>query len=483
MRPTPTSGQAHCLCVAVKRQVIIYEITRLKTRHARLREVLLPAQAQSLDVFSEGRLCVGYQSGFTIYSLLGDQHPLSLVHPDNQMLGFLAYSPVDALGAIELPRGEFLLVFNTLGVYVDLQGRKSRDVEIMYPASPTGIATTPDGFLLVYSDTHIDVFDAAAGEWCQTINIRKTRPLLKSGSLNLSLLQEMPHITYLSNIHKEDSLAVVKPSMVVMGRDGRPVHRSRRRFSIREANKQIKSNTDRRSKMISAPSNFNHITHMGPGDGIQIQRLMDLPTTLETAELGPGGGTVGQAGGQAQPVHRVKSMFQQSTGKLTPPRLPTHPPPPQRSISHSETGMRSYFNGSSSVSGTPPPQGGPQGGPQGPGRPAHNRPAGLLGTGRASSSSLPRSPDTLDSSSHPLTGPGTGSGPHLGSNSGQSGQGSLGSHSSHDVNYMNIYQNTNHPHLYDCNLEGSPRHSLGSNNSSNLSTPPSPVREMGSSSY
>ena len=27
---------------------------------------------------------------------------------------------------------------------------------------------------------------------------------------------------------------------------------------------------------------------------------------------------------------------QQSTGKLTPPRLPTHPPPPQRSISHSE---------------------------------------------------------------------------------------------------------------------------------------------------
>merc|ERR550519_979747 len=133
-----------------------------------------------------------------------------------------------------------------------------------------------------------------------------------------------------------------------MGRDGRPVHRSRRRFSIREANKQIKSgplkmlldspvmnnmgshlstltrNTDRRSKMISAPSNFNHITHMGPGDGIQIQRLMDLPTTLETAELGGPAAVVGQAGGQAQPVHRVKSMFQQSTGKLTPP--PSIPP-------------------------------------------------------------------------------------------------------------------------------------------------------------
>jgi len=487
MRPTPTASASYCLCVAVKRQVIIYEITRLKTRHARLREVLLPAQAQSLDVFSDGRLCVGYQSGFTIYSLLGDQHPLSLVHPDNQMLGFLAYNPVDALGAIELPRGEFLLVFNSLGVYVDLQGRKSREIEIMYPAQPQAIATTPDGFLLVYSDTHIDVFDANAGEWCQTVNIRRTRPLIKTGELNLSLLQEMPHITYLSNIHREDSLSVVKSSMMLLGRDGRPVQRTRRRFSIRETSKQIKSsgalkmlldspvmtnisstlsrNPDRRSKMISAPSNFNHITHMGPGDGIQIQRLMDLPTTLETADQVPHNTPAPLV--SSQPVQRVKSMFGQSTGKLPPPRLPAHPPPPQRSISHSETGMRSYLvNGVA----TPPPGSGLA--------PRHHRP-GLM-SGRASSSSLPRSPEQDTSLGTSLLTSGLGTG----SVSGQSGHGSLGSHSSHEVSYMNIYQNTNHHNnIYDSNLEGSPRHSLGSNNSSNLSTPPSPAREMGSSSY
>lgn len=39
-------------------------------------------------------------------------------------------------------------------------------------------------------------------------------------------------------------------------------------------------NTDRRSKLISAPTNFNHISHMGPGDGIQRQRLIDLTPTL-----------------------------------------------------------------------------------------------------------------------------------------------------------------------------------------------------------
>ena len=164
----------------------------------------------------------------------------ALVHPDNQMLGFLAYNPVDALGAIELAHGEFLLVFNTLGVYVDMQGRKSRDREIMYPAVPTDIAVC-DGRLLVYSDTHIDVFDTITGDWVQSINIRKTRPLLKAGQLNLSMLQEMPHITYLSNIHKEDSLNVVKPELMMIGRDGRPVQRTRRRFSVRESNKQIRA--------------------------------------------------------------------------------------------------------------------------------------------------------------------------------------------------------------------------------------------------
>ena len=39
--------------------------------------------------------------------------------------------------------------------------------------------------------------------------------------------------------------------------------------------------------MISAPSNFNHISHMGPGDGIQMQRLLDLPSVLDKAEYSP----------------------------------------------------------------------------------------------------------------------------------------------------------------------------------------------------
>lgn len=64
----------------------------------------------------------------------------ALVHAENTLLGFLTYSAVDALRCIELARGEFLLVFHTLAVYVDSQGRKSRDREIMYPAVPTAVS-------------------------------------------------------------------------------------------------------------------------------------------------------------------------------------------------------------------------------------------------------------------------------------------------------------------------------------------------------
>ena len=39
----------------------------------------------------------------------------------------------------------------------------------------------------------------------------------------------------------EDCLNVIKPELMVMRRDGRQVQRARRRFSVRENNKQIRS--------------------------------------------------------------------------------------------------------------------------------------------------------------------------------------------------------------------------------------------------
>lgn len=65
--------------------------------------------------------------------------PPALVHPESQSLGFLSMTQCEALSCIEVTRGEYLLVFNLLAVYVDASGRKSREKEIMYPAIPTAV--------------------------------------------------------------------------------------------------------------------------------------------------------------------------------------------------------------------------------------------------------------------------------------------------------------------------------------------------------
>lgn len=44
-----------------------------------------------------------------------------------------------------------------------------------------------------------------------------------------------------------------------------------------------------RNKLISNPTNFNHVAHMGPGDGIQI--LKDLPMVGAPSERAESGST------------------------------------------------------------------------------------------------------------------------------------------------------------------------------------------------
>ncbi|XP_018367594.1 PREDICTED: serine/threonine-protein kinase MRCK alpha isoform X1 [Trachymyrmex cornetzi] len=418
----------YCLCVAIKKQnasqIIIYEITRTKTRHKRIRELMLPCHAQTLQILSEGRLCVGYPSGFSIYSILGDHHPISLVHAENTLLGFLTYSAVDALRCIELTRGEFLLVFHTLAVYVDNQGRKSRDREIMYPAVPTAVSYC-EGYLLVYSETHIDVFDCTSGDWLQTLNVKRARPLNISGSLTSCVINDMPYVIYLSNLHQRELL-----NLMPLDASGRQMTRPRRRFSLREGNRAVRP-TDRRSKMISAPTNFNHISHMGPGNGIQIQRLLDLPTTLETAD-------------QQHTSHHGSSHLHSSQQRLydatlqTPnkpaPLPPRHPPSDARRLSSHMSRNSGYspHNGSTTSRRGPAPP-----------RPTATPP------------SLPRTPvDQIDSESLHLR-----------------------SHTPLSLGSIASLHNKEHP------SGGSPRHSIASNNSSNPSTPPSPAHDHGSSSY
>ena len=61
-------GSTTCMCVAMRRQVFVYEFNRNKGRHKKIKELTLPAPAQCMEVFG-GRLCAGYTSGFGLFSI------------------------------------------------------------------------------------------------------------------------------------------------------------------------------------------------------------------------------------------------------------------------------------------------------------------------------------------------------------------------------------------------------------------------------
>uniref|UniRef100_A0A4W4EMG4 non-specific serine/threonine protein kinase n=1 Tax=Electrophorus electricus TaxID=8005 RepID=A0A4W4EMG4_ELEEL len=275
-----------CLCVAMKRQIICYEVNKSKGRHRRLREIQAPALVQWMALLSE-RLVVGYQAGFTRYTLQSDTPPVSLLHPDDPTLAFVGQQGLDALGAVEISGRELLLCFSGVGVYVDMHGRRSRQQELMWPAIPTSCCYSAP-YLSVYSENAVDVFDVNTMEWIQTVPLKKVRPLNPDGSLNLLGTETVRLIYFRNKTAEGDELVVPEVSENSRKQMVRSIT-NKRRFSFRipeeerlQQRREMLRDPEKRNKLISNPTNFNHVAHMGPGDGIQI--LKDLPMNVRAQD-------------------------------------------------------------------------------------------------------------------------------------------------------------------------------------------------------
>ncbi|XP_053113811.1 serine/threonine-protein kinase MRCK beta isoform X4 [Hemicordylus capensis] len=268
------------LFVAVKRQVLCYEIHRTKPFHKKFNEIQAPGNIQWMAVFKD-RLCVGYPSGFSILNIQGDGQSLNLVNPNDPSLAFLSQQSFDALCAVELSNEEYLLCFSHLGVFVDAQGRRSRLQELMWPATPTACSCN-SFYLTIYSEYGVDVFDVNTMEWVQTIGLRRIKPLNVTGTLNL-LHCEPSRLIYFKNKFSGAALSVPETSDNSKKQMLRT--RSKRRFVFKvpeeerlQQRREMLRDPELRNKMISNPTNFNHVAHMGPGDGMQV--LMDLPLSV-----------------------------------------------------------------------------------------------------------------------------------------------------------------------------------------------------------
>ncbi|KAM8817175.1 serine/threonine-protein kinase MRCK alpha isoform 5-T5 [Rhynchonycteris naso] len=281
---TITSGKVHhgtlsCLCVAMKRQVLCYELLQSKTRHRKFKEIQVPYNVQWMAIFSE-HLCVGFQSGFLRYPLNGEGSPYSLLHSNDHTLSFITHQPMDAICAVEISSKEYLLCFNSIGIYTDCQGRRSRQQELMWPANPSSCCYNAP-YLSVYSENAVDIFDVNSMEWIQTLPLKKVRPLNSEGSLNLLGLETIRLIYFKNKMAEGDELVVPETTDNSRKQMVRNIN-NKRRYSFRvpeeervQQRREMLRDPEMRNKLISNPTNFNHIAHMGPGDGIQI--LKDLP--------------------------------------------------------------------------------------------------------------------------------------------------------------------------------------------------------------
>jgi len=274
-------GSATCLCVTSKKHAFLYELNRTKARHRKFKDLSLPFSAQWIAV-AEGKVILGYPSGFSALDIHSNSSQLQkLINPEDQSLNFISSMNSDALLAVEVQPNEFLLCFAELAFYVNERGFRSRQTEIAWPTPITHLAYSAP-HVVVYSERGIDIFNAATAEWLQTLSLRRCQPLCRDGSLNMSSGFDQLTVLYLRNV-ESDGIDL----SVFSNKGKRAVSRymklKKKRVGAWSKRESLRAEeADLKEKLISLPSNFSHVTHMGPGDGKMI--LKDLPDSKEQAQ-------------------------------------------------------------------------------------------------------------------------------------------------------------------------------------------------------
>ncbi|XP_062892231.1 serine/threonine-protein kinase MRCK alpha-like [Mobula hypostoma] len=356
--PQPGSG---CLCLASRRQVTCLRLCATEPRCRPLRQFQAPGNVQWMGVFGE-RLCVGYPSGFSLYPLLSQGPAQTLVSPQDPTLGFLTQPPAEALCAAPLSADLYLLCFSSVGVYVNGEGRRARQQEMVWPATPLAAACRGN-YLTVYSGNTVNVFNVGTAEWIQTIPLKKMRPLSADGSLNLAACEPY-RLVYLRS-EERGTAALVLPETPSSSRRQMYRTQSKRRFAFRISEveraqqwREMLSDPQARSKLISNPSNFSHVVHVGPGKAIPALQEQPSPVNSpdEKGQLSFNLPTFRHRSSTESGLISFLSNYKASGGSATgsPPRQPVNSPdekgqlsfnlPTFRHRSSTESGLISFLS-------------------------------------------------------------------------------------------------------------------------------------------
>ncbi|PIK62688.1 hypothetical protein BSL78_00382 [Apostichopus japonicus] len=161
-----------------------------------------------------------------------------------------------------------------------------------------------DPYLIVYSQIAVDVFDVHLMEWVQTIPIKFTKMLSADGGLNLCVDTNLhaPRLVYFQNLHSEEAVLNIPQNGI-------------HKYVTKRNDDSRRGTSESLRPVISKPHNFNHISHMGPGDG--LQNLVSLP--VRNPEEKPRAKSMYQHGGnhlsRQRPTTTIKALSEESASK------------------------------------------------------------------------------------------------------------------------------------------------------------------------
>ncbi|CAF1261292.1 unnamed protein product [Adineta steineri] len=274
------------LCVAIKNCLCIYKIysrpqpysyTHICDLHTTQIVTYLDISILEINNDKERILWYGYSSTFMAQRLDQQSLSISLLRDKDPSLKIFCERPMEILRVISVKNSssnnEILLVYRKIGIYVNfLTGMRTRHQELMWPALPI-LTSYSDPYLFIYTEKSIDIYNVLSGIWLQSLTISRTCPLATDGSISLcrdlEIDQNRTKLIYITQKNSK-TLSVNIP------------RNSSNNISPRQ---KIRPTISSPNTVISRPSNFQHIEHIGKADGRKMVSQMASDTTTHTFQL------------------------------------------------------------------------------------------------------------------------------------------------------------------------------------------------------
>ncbi|XP_065177772.1 serine/threonine-protein kinase MRCK alpha-like [Sycon ciliatum] len=188
------------ICTTIKRKALVFlvivndEGLYQLSKH---REISLTHTPQVLNA-CHGAFVVGMGNDFWLFNLTTERcTPRRLVDPTDPSLQFVnthanVLQPVRCIEMTAM--SEYLLIYNTIGVFVSTDGKRTRKRDLIFPAPPVTISYQAP-LLSVTTNHCVDTFDLTKLDWIQSTPL-PTAIFLSSGNLLWSPSTEPARLLY-----------------------------------------------------------------------------------------------------------------------------------------------------------------------------------------------------------------------------------------------------------------------------------------------